>query len=138
MQVSLQEKKEEGIYRMKEICDTFGLGDKLVDYLKADRLYYSYSISMDTIDYDKRYADIVKEFESERSAYVYHVIETKLQSGVVLLSLLFVSDHKEDWITEKLEKNSIFAYSCDIEDSCFGDMGWIYLDARYGYLMRIG
>ena len=93
---------------------------------------------MDTIDYDKQYAGIVREFESERSAYVYHVIETKLQSGVVLLSLLFVSDHQEDWVTEKLEKNSIFSYSCDIEDSGFGDMCWIYLDAPFGYLMRIG
>ncbi len=136
--ISLREKKEEGIKRMQNLCDAFNLGDKLVNYLKEDKLYYSYAYSMDTINYDERYAKLVRDFEEERNAYVYHVIEAKLQNGLTLLSLLFVSDYRTDWDTEQLEGNSIFTYTCCIEEDGYEDMGWIKVDAPMGYLMRIG
>ena len=131
-------KNAEGIRRMKQICDHFNLGDKLVNYLKEDRLYYSYAISMDTINYDERYARIVKEFEKSHNAYVYHVIEARLNDGNILLSLLFVSDYEEDWCTEELEGNSIFTFTCCVGIEDFDEMGWIVLDSSLGYLMRVG
>lgn len=90
MVVSIQEKKEGVLKRMKTIADHFNLGDKLVNYLTEDKLYYSYAYSMDTINYDERYARAAKAFERERGVYVYHAIKAKAQNGYTLLSLLFV------------------------------------------------
>ena len=64
MNISVEEKKIEAINRLQVICDSFGLGNKLVNYLKEDRLYYSYVYSMDTINYDPSYADKVREQEN--------------------------------------------------------------------------
>ena len=104
MNISREKKKEEALIRMKVIAEHFNLGDKLINYLKDDKLYYSYAYSMDTINYDERYVKIVQDFERQKNAYVYHVVEAKTQDGYTLLSLLFVGDREEDWITERLER----------------------------------
>lgn len=137
MNISMKEKKEEALKRMTVITEHFNLGDKLVNYLKDDKLYYSYAYSMDTINYDERYAKAVQDFENDRNVYVYHAIEAKTQDGYTLLSLLFVSDHKEDWSTEVLDGNSIFTYTVCIEENDYNDVGWIVMDSPMGYLMRI-
>ena len=63
MNISREKKKEEALIRMKVIAEHFNLGDKLINYLKDDKLYYSYAYSMDTINYDERYVKIVQDFE---------------------------------------------------------------------------
>ena len=50
MNISREKKKEEALIRMKVIAEHFNLGDKLINYLKDDKLYYSYAYSMDTIN----------------------------------------------------------------------------------------
>ena len=95
--------------------------------------------SMDTINYDERYVKIVQDFERQKNAYVYHVVEAKTQDGYTLLSLLFVGDREEDWITERLDGNSIFTFTICVENpeySAFGEFGWILMDSPMGYLMR--
>lgn len=139
MNISREEKKEEALKRMEAIAEHFNLGEKLVNYLKEDKLYYSYAYSMDTINYDERYIKIVQDFESKNNAYVYHAVEAKTNDGYTLLSLLFVGDHEEDWITERLEGNSIFTFTICVEEpaySAFGEFGWIIMDSPLGYLMR--
>ena len=81
MNISREKKKEEALIRMKVIAEHFNLGDKLINYLKDDKLYYSYAYSMDTINYDERYVKIVQDFERQKNAYVYHVVEAKTQDG---------------------------------------------------------
>ena len=108
----------------------------MVNYLKEDKAYYSYAYSMDTINYDERYAKALKTFESERWVYVYHAIEAKTQDGYTLLSFLFVGDYKDKWQNELLDGNSIFTYTICIEEPDYNEMGWIKIDAPMGYLMR--
>ncbi len=50
-----------------------------------------------------------------------------------------MGDREEDWITERLEGNSIFTFTICVEDpeySAFGEFGWILMDSPMGYLMR--
>ena len=136
MVVSIQEKKEEALKRLKTITDHFDLGGNLVKYLMEDKLYYSYAYSMDTINYDERYAQAAKDFERVSGAYVYHAIEAKTRNGYTLLSLLFVSDYKEDWQTESLDGNAIFTYTICLEEPDYSEMGWIEMASPMGYLMR--
>lgn len=53
--------------------------------------------------------------------------------------ILFVGDREEDWITERLDGNSIFTFTICVENpeySAFGEFGWILMDSPMGYLMR--
>lgn len=137
MNVTKEMKKQEALKRLKVITEHFNLGNNLVKYFEEDRLYYSYAYSMDTINYDPKYAEAVRTFERNRNALVYHVIEAQTQDGYTLLSFLYVSDNEKDWMTEKLEGDEIFTYTLCVEEQDYSDMGWITLAAPMGYLMRI-
>ena len=131
-----EEKKQEGIKRLHELAARFDLGEKLENYFKEDKLYYSYAYSMDTINYDKRYADAVKKFEKTYNCLVYHAIEADTTFGI-MLSFLFVSDHQSDWESEKIDNDRIVSYSFIVEDGWDeGEFGSIALAAPMGYLMR--
>ncbi len=140
MNISNELKKIEALKRLETISNAFDLGPKLVKYLNEDKLYYSYAYSMDTINYDKRYAEAVKCFETRYDAYVYHVIEANTNIGT-MLSFLFVGDNEEDWTMQQLEGKYIYSYSFVIENEnswVEGEFGDIVLDSPLGYLMRIG
>ena len=141
--MSITEKqKNEGLRRMKALCDYFNLGNKLVNYLKNGKLYYSYGYSMDKITYDSRYPVFVENFERQYNGYVYHVIEANTQFGK-MLSFLYVSNDEAFWETECLEHvdNAIMSFSFILEDDnddCWfdGEIGSIGLKAPLGYLAR--
>jgi hypothetical protein len=165
--------KAEALTRLEELCDEMGLNPKVFDYFNKGKLYYSYLTaggymgSIDTINYDKRYADAVKAIEKETGALVYHVIETQSQffnktySGAVeitdnetsimycpvaetkdrnvtLLALLFVSKYEEDWETEHLDDNMIYAYVCCPDSPLDYEVSTIVLSSKQGALIRIG
>lgn len=135
--------KAEALTRLEELCDEMGLNPKVYDYFNEGKLYYSYLTaggymgSIDTINYDKRYADAVKAIEKETGALVYHVIETQVKNAV-LLALLYVSKYTEDWMTEHLENNLIYAYVCCPDSPLDYEVGSIALSSKQGALIRIG
>ena len=131
--------KAEAMDRMKELKKVFDLNPKLVKYLEEGKLYYSYLVSglfgcIDTINYDKDYAEIVNVFQKETGNYVYHAIETKSAFGR-LLSLLYVSVDEERWPMQRLESDYITAYVYNIDDE-FGEYGDIFLTSDNGALLR--
>ena len=135
--------KAEALTRLEELCDEMGLNPKVYDYFNEGKLYYSYLTaggymgSIDTINYDKRYVDAVKAIEKETGALVYHVIETQVKNAV-LLALLYVSKYTEDWMTEHLENNLIYAYVCCPDSPLDYEVGSIALSSKQGALIRIG
>ena len=118
--ISKEAKKEEAIKRLEELTEKFNLRPNILKYFKEDKLYYSYITcngllgTIDTINYDKWYAEVVDRFEEEYDCLVYHVIETGNT-----IALLFVSDNKEEW---------------EFETLCCGQ----YVFAYVGALIRIG
>lgn len=138
-----EEIKNEAISRLEELSDELGLNPKVASYFAEGKLYYSYLTaggligSIDTINYDKRYADAVKEIEMLTGLSVYHVIETKINNNI-LLSMLYVSNHKEDWETQRLQDNYIFAIVCSPDFPHDYEIGTIAMSSRQGALIRIG
>ena len=143
----------EAMSRMKTLQEKFDLNPKILQYLKDEKLYYSYRVSgwsfgcIDTIDYDERYAKAVKDFEEKTGNYVYHVLETKLmgqvrsvdtgssvisylekadsdEDSVTLLTLLYVSQEEEDWMAERLEDDYIVAYVMNLSEQDSGFGGY--------------
>lgn len=127
---------KEALERLVTLEKLFGLNPKVRQYFAEEKLYYSYVTgngyigSIDTINYDERYAAIVKSFEEQTSYLVYHVIERK-----DTISLLFVSDDYNKWLDERPTSSGIMAEVVNV-DSYEDEIGYIKLDCIQGALFR--
>lgn len=138
MAVTSVEIKNEAINRIETLIEKCNLNPKVLNYFKEGKKYYSYLTaggflgSIDTISYDKAYEQVVKKFEMEHpESLVYHVIETITLSGK-FLSLLYVSNEKEDWESERLQSdNAIMAYVLNLDNPKLSEFGYITVD-RFG------
>ena len=148
-----EKQKTEGTYRMKQICKKFCLNPNLIKYLEQGKIYYSYITgggmigSIDSIEYDSNYVELIKKFETERKAYVYHLIESNMLFNNLpykFLSLLYVSKNEENWDFERLSENYISSFVINIENRYLSEIGDIFLDGykgpgnSYNVLVRIG
>lgn len=137
---------QEAIARINTLVRQCGLNPKIAKYFNEGKIYYSYLTagglmgSIDTITYDPKYAEAVRQFESLfRGSKVYHAIETKTGFGT-MLSLLYVSADEGDWPGERLEGNEILAYVCNVDDPDESEIGYIRVEGfgGSGALVRVG
>ena len=145
MTVTSVEIKNEAINRIKTLIEECNLNPKVLKYFKEGKIYYSYLTaggflgSIDTISYDKAYEQAAKKLEMEHPDYlVYHVIETITLSGK-FLSLLYVSNEKEDWECERLQSdNAIMAYVLNLDNPELSEFGYITVEGfgESGALVR--
>ncbi|MBO5389998.1 MAG: hypothetical protein J6A59_18025 [Lachnospiraceae bacterium] len=136
MNIPMNEKKEEALRRLRALAETFELGPELENYFREDKLYYSCGFYMNEIDNHPVYAELVKRFEREHNALVYHVIRTREDEGV-MLSMLFVGDDEEKWNTEVLDEDDIIAFATYVDGGDYEYMGWIKMATPMGYLTRV-
>lgn len=145
MAATRKEIKEEAINRIKTLIKKCNLNPNVMRYFQEDKVYYSYLTagrfigSIDTISYEKDYEQAVKKFEKKHPNYlVYHAIESITTQGK-FLSLLYVSDDKEEWKSERIEgNNSIMSYVLNFDIPDYSEFGYIVID-RYmesGALVR--
>ena len=127
---------KEAAERLITLEKLFGLNPKVRKYFDEGKLYYSYITgggflgSIDTIDYDQRYANIVADFEDQTAYLVYHVIERENT-----IALLFVSNDYNNWLEERPVEAGVMACVVDV-DSCENEVGYITLDCFQGALYR--
>lgn len=127
--------KEEAINRIKTFIEKYNLNPNVLKYFKEGKVYYSYLTvcgfmgSIDTIFCDKDYEKAVKDFETKHQDYlVYHAVESITSKGK-LLSLLYISDDKEEWGSERLESNnSIMSYVFNLDNPELSEFGYIAID----------
>lgn len=132
-----EEQKHEAVKRLNQLSKRLVLAPNIKKYFEDDKLYYSYLYSMDTIDYDQRYAKAVKDFEQKHKELVYHVIELKTGIGTIL-TFLFVGANKESWSIERRHNDRILAYSFIVEYGVdAGEYGSVCLAAPFGFLTRV-
>lgn len=128
---------KEALERLTMLEDLFELNPKVKNYFKEGKLYYSYLTgggyigSIDTINYDKRYAAIVKGFEAQTSYLVYHVIECR-----DTIALLYVSNDYNQWLEERPSSSGVLAHVFNVE-SHENEKGYIKIDSFQGALYRV-
>lgn len=131
-----EDMKKEALERLGILEEIYGLNPNVKKYFSEGKLYYSYLTaggvmgSIDTINYDKRYASLVEEFEKQTDNIVYHVIE----SGKYI-SLLFVSFDHDEWEKERPNDLGVYAYIVNVDDTS-SQSGFIKLDNFQGALRR--
>ena len=137
--------KDEAINRIKTLIEKCNLNPNVLKYFNEGKVYYSYLTasgfmgSIDTISYDKDYENAVKDFDKKHpNCLVYHAIESITSHGKIL-SLLYVSDDKEEWESERLESNkSIMSYVFNLDNPKLSEFGYIVIDGfmESGALVR--
>lgn len=126
---------KEAMERLTILESTYKINPKIKKYFSEGKLYYSYITggflgSIDTISYDKRYANVVKAFEEQTSYLVYHVIERENT-----ISLLFVSDDYNHWLEERPTSSGVMAQVINV-DTYENQLGFIRVDVNQGALYR--
>ena len=124
MTVSIEEKKEEAIKRMKEI----GIFKPTIRQFKDEGL-----VSISKPPFGAFYwaegddLERIKNFEKENNALVYVVIRSFTNFGI-LDSYLFISDYRdEEWETDRedLKENRQLAYVYNHSNPYFSEFGSI-------------
>ena len=127
---------QEALVRLSMLAELHNLNPNVKQYFENGKLYYSYTTgggyigSIDTINYDERYATIVKAFEEQTSYLVYHVIERGKT-----IAILFVGDNYNRWMDERPMNAGIMAWVFDVETN-ENELGYIQIDNLQGALYR--
>lgn len=126
---------KEAMERLAILESNYAINPHIRKYFSEGKLYYSYIVagvlgSIDTINYDKRYAEAVKEFEQQTSCLVYHVIECGNT-----ISLLFVSNDYNHWLEERPTSSGVLAQVVNM-DTHENELGYIRIDTLQGALYR--
>lgn len=126
---------KEAMERLTILENIYGINPKIKEYFSKGKLYYSYITggfwdSIDRINYDKRYANVVKTFEEQTSYLVYHVIERGNT-----ISLLFASDDYNHWLEERPTSFGVMSQVINM-DTYENELGFIRVDINQGALYR--
>ena len=131
-----EEMKKEAIERMKQLEI---LPTAIKEFDNEDKLNFSLDGILFWLDDEKK--QLVKEFEEQTGGLVYHVIwGTYLFDGekVTMTSLLYVSEHEEEWELERedLKYNSPIAYVVNDEWNEKA-LGSIEVKPAFGGVLRV-
>jgi len=127
------EQKQEALNRMKKLDIYF---QAIKEFEKENIINKSEHGGM-LYWLDEKEQEFVKEFEEKYNAVVYHIIHNYTEFGE-LYSLLFVSQHKEewDWDNEDIKNNIAMVYVKNIDEDAFSEFGSIGIKSQFGGLVR--
>lgn len=130
----MEKMKKTAIENIDRLISKLGLNPNVKKYFEDGKIYYSYLTaggwmgSIDKIEYDKRYPQIIAECEKARNCLVYHAIETG-----DMLSLLFVTPK----FANRLVGKRIVAYVYNMNAPEKPECGEIWLESLHGALVRV-
>lgn len=86
---------------------------------------------------DDEQQETVKRFEEKYNAVVYHVIHNYTEFGE-LYSLLYVSQHEEEWDYDKddIKHNIALCYVVNKDEESFSEFGSIGIKSQFGGVIR--
>ena len=132
--VSKAEQKEEAIKRLRilkvhpNVIKEFQYDNPLINCSYKGILYWIR---------DERWEEIISKFEADYNAVVYHAIFTPTGFGD-LLTLLYVSEHVEEWAAdnEELEHGFAYAYVANLTNDICSEIGRVCVEPRFGGVVR--
>lgn len=121
MNISIEEKKKEAIKRLKKLR----VYEEVIEQFEKEGL-----INMSEPTFGACYwptdneLAMIREFEQEHNAVVYHVIRSFMEFGTCDC-YLFVSDYEEEWEqeVEYTKRGSAFVYVYNHDEPAFSEFG---------------
>lgn len=138
---TLKEKqKEEALKRMRMLQL---LPNVIKDFEKKNKVYYSerqnkfFNAVLYWVDNEKKYVDVVNEFEKKHNCLVYHCQLTHMEFGDCL-SLLYVSENENEWSQDKkdIKEGYAFVYVANLDTPSYSEFGTIGIKPSQGGVLR--
>ena len=127
-----EEQMKDCLNRLKltGLCQEVIADFKKGELYKTERLGILYYLN-------KRELEVVRNFEKEHNAVVYHTLHTNTEFGE-LLAILYVGQYKEEWQTDRedLKQGIAFSYVHNLTCPEFSEFGSIGFTPKYGGLIR--
>lgn len=135
-----EQQKTEALERMKMLHI---MGNVCNALRKSNRIFYSerqgaiFDGILYYLDSNKQFLEIVKNFEEQNNALVYHCQLCHTSIGD-MLTLLFVSCDPNDWKTDKdmLERGEAIAFVYNLSDPYLSELGLVGVAPRNGGITR--
>lgn len=136
MKVSREAKKVEAIKRMR-MLDIYD--ETIRQFMEENLVSYSESPLGANYWVNDEQKEMIEDFEREYNALVYFVVRSYTPFGT-LDSMLYVSDYEEEWEmdNEDLADGYAYAYVHNYGEPLFSELGSIYVEPRFGGLVRRG
>ena len=133
MKITIEEKKQEAIERMKSLK----LYPNIIKEFEKENIVNMSENGGFLYWLTDEQKEIVSEFEQEYDALVYHVIHNFTEIGE-MLTFLYVSDEKEEWEydREDLKAGCACAYVKNLSDDYLSEFGGVCIEPRIGGLVR--
>ena len=138
-----QLQKQEAIERLKILHDQYDLMETVInEFEKKDTVYYSEHHRKVGILYwasnEEKYVRLMKKFEEEHNALVYHAILSSTTFGK-LFTMLYVSKNMDEWKTdqEELSEGIPFVYVKNLDDDSCSEFGCIQIVSANGGITRL-
>lgn len=141
LEKTLKEKqKEEALKRMRML---HLLPNVIKDFEKKNKVYYSerqnkiFNAILYWVDNEKKYVDVVNEFEKKHNCLVYHCQLTHMEFGDCL-SLLYVSEDENEWSQDikDIREGYAFAYVANLDEPSYSEFGTIGIRPSQGGVLR--
>ena len=138
--------KQEALERLTILQKQYGLMETVLKEFKENNtIYYSEYINQNIqgilywVSNKDEYTEIVEEFEKKNNALVYHIISTPVIYGGTLLSMLYVSQHQEEWKRDRedLKDGLPLAYCINLADQEMAEVGGIQIKGANGGICQI-
>lgn len=118
--------------------------DTIEGFETEDIVFYSETLSRDFqgilywVSNKEEFVQVIKDFETKYGALVYHATLGHYEFGTCL-SLLYVSNDKNEWTTDRndLKENFAYAYVHNFDVPDFSEFGIIGLKPVNGGIVRI-
>lgn len=129
-----QKQKEEAIKRMKALDM---LEQPIKEFSEEDKLNLSEGPGL-LYWLNEEEQEMVKKFEEQNDAVVYHVIKSQSSIGL-MYSLLYVSQYLEEWEMDNddLGNEQALAYVVNVNDPQSSEFGTVGIHPTNGGLTRI-
>lgn len=133
MKITIEEKKQEAIERMKSLK----LYPNIIKEFEKENIVNMSENGGFLYWLTDEQKEIVSEFEQENDVLVYHVIHNFTEIGE-MLTFLYVSDEKEEWEydREDLKAGCACAYVKNLSDDYLSEFGGVCIEPRIGGLVR--
>ncbi len=135
-----EEQKKEAIKRLKQLTSKFNLNPKILEDYKNGIVYCSANDKLHDVTTNNCFYKKVKKFEEEYNAVVYYCFLNRFYymfTGMTFFTLLFVSNDKEEWETERVEENYIFSYVYNLTYKDCSEFGNVIIGStKDGVLVR--
>lgn len=131
--MTFEEKKTEAIRRMEKLK----LNPDIISEFSNENIIKVTDMKGNISNIDDENLKYVKAFEQRYGTLVYHVMHSDTEFGE-LLTMMYVSDHSEEWTYDynMLDDKIAYAYVENLSEELFSEIGSVGFISINGGLVR--